>query len=179
MRGWAGTVGAVLLTISASANASIWGFDYGNGTTVDVEGTLTTSDVLTGGGYLVTSITGYRNGSDAIVGLAAPPTYGTYGFDNLLLPGPGSLLDVGGILFTTASGGAFNICGASPAFTGYVCGSSGYTEFNAKTGVANGVSFTVHKLPEPTTYVLMLAGLGAMGLAIRRRKVTGLGKLSS
>lgn len=179
MRGWAVTVGAALLAISASANASIWGFDYGNGTSVDVDGTLTTSDVLTGGGYLVTSITGFRNGTDAIVGLAAPPTFGTYGFDNLLLPGPGSLLDVGGILFTTASGGAFNICGSSPAFPGFVCGTSGYTEFNVNTGAATGVTFTVRKLPEPTTYVLMLAALGVMGLAVRRRKVTGPGKLSS
>ena len=179
MRGLAGLAGAVLLTISASASASIWEFDYGNGTTVDVEGTLTTSDVLTNGGYLVTSISGFRNGTDAIVGLATPPTFGTYGFDNLLLLGPGSLLDVGGILFTTASGGAFNICGASPAFPGYVCGSSGYTEFNARTAVATSVSFTVHKLPEPTTYVLVLAALGAMGLATRWRKLNGLGRLSS
>ncbi|MEO8523914.1 MAG: PEP-CTERM sorting domain-containing protein [Caldimonas sp.] len=168
-----------MLTISASASASIWGFDYGDGTSVEVDGTLTTSDVLTNGGYLVTSITGFRNGTDAIVGLATPPTYGTYGFDNLLLAGPGSLLDVGGILFTTASGGAFNICGASPAFTGYVCGSSGYTEFNAKTGVATGVTFTVQKLPEPTTYVLALAALGVMGLATRRRKVAVPERLSS
>ena len=172
MRGWAGTVGAVLLLVSASATASIWEFDYTNGSTVDVQGMLTTSDTLTSGGYLVTGISGFRNGSDAIVALLPPPTFSSYGFDNLLLPGPGSLLDAGGIAFRTLSGGTFNICGASPAYLGLFCGASGYTEFNMGSGVARTVTFTVRKVPEPATVALLLAALGAMALTTRRRKVT-------
>lgn len=170
MRGWTGTIGAVLLVLSAAAHASIWEFDYTNGSTLDVDGTLTTSDVLSNGGYLVTGISGFRNGSDAIVALAATPTLGSYGFDNLLLPGPGSLLDAGGIVFLTASGGAFNICSASPPYPGYSCGSSGYSELNIGTGGATAVTFTVHKLPEPATSALVLVALVAMGWATRRRK---------
>src|SRR5450755_3973589 len=154
--------------LSASAHASLWEFDYTNGSTVDVDGTLTTSDTLSNGGYFVTRISGFRNGSDAIVALAAPPTLGSYGFDNLLLAGPGSFLDAGGIAFTTASGGAFNICSASPPYPGYTCGTSGYTEFNIGTGAATAVTFTVRKLPEPATAVLVLAALAAMGLTTRR-----------
>lgn len=169
MRTWIGLIGAALLVASASANASlIWAFDYTNGSTVDVSGTLTTADTLSSGGYLVTGISGFRNGSDAITGLLPPPTFGGYGFDNLLLPGPGSLLDVGGLAFTTQSGGAFNICGASPAYPGYSCGSSGYTEFNMLTGAATLVNFTARQVPEPTT--LSLLGLGLLAGLMRRRK---------
>lgn len=170
MRGWAGTVGAVLLAASASASASVWQFDYTNGSTLDVDGMLTASDTLSNGGYLVTGITGVRNSSDMIVGLVAPPTLGNYGFDNLLLPGPGSFLDAGGIVFRTASGGAFNICATLPPYPGYSCGTRGYSEFNIATGAATSVRFTVHKLPEPATAALVLATLGAMALVTRRRK---------
>ncbi len=172
MRGWAGTVGAVLLAASASASASIWDFDYTNGSTVTVDGTLTASDTPTNGGYLVTAITGVRNGSDPITALIAPPTYATYGFDNLLLPGPVSFLDAGGILFRTASGGVFNICATLPPYPGYSCGSSGYSELNVATGAATSVTFTAHKLPEPATGALVLAALGTMTLLSRRRKAT-------
>jgi PEP-CTERM motif len=172
MRGLTGIVGALLLAASASANASLWQFDYTNGSTLDVDGTLTASDTLTNGGYLVTGITGERNGTDAIVDLVAPPTFDTYGFDNLLLPGPGSFLDAGGILFRTASGGAFNICATLPAYPGYSCGTSGYSELNVFTGAATSVTFTIHKLPEPATAALVLLALGAMALTSRRRKAT-------
>jgi hypothetical protein len=172
MRGWTGAVGAVLLAASASANASLWEFDYTNGSTLDVDGTLTTSDTLSDGGYLVTAISGERNGTDAIVALIPPPTFESFGFDNLLLPGPLSFLDAGGIAFTTASGGAFNICATLPAYPGFSCGTSGYTEFNIATGAATSVTFTVQKLPEPATAALVLAALGAMALSTRRRKAT-------
>jgi hypothetical protein len=89
----------------------------------------------------------------------------------LLLPGPGSFLDAGGIVFMTASGGAFNICATLPPYPGYSCGSSGYSELNIGTGAATAVTFTVLKLPEPATDVLVLAALAAMGLTTRRRKV--------
>jgi hypothetical protein len=53
--------------------------------------------------------------------------------------------------------------------SGQYC-SGGINSFATNDPLAFGGSMMLSKLPEPSTYVLMLAALGAIGLATRRRK---------
>jgi hypothetical protein len=78
----------------------------------------------------------------------------------------------------TASGLGFGVTNGDQSFSQYV-------QFTAKTGVAikglvfsnspaidafEVANFNVTAVPEPETYVLMLAGLGAVGFMSRRRR---------
>jgi hypothetical protein len=83
------------------------------------------------------------------------------------------VFDVDGQSFTTTPGLTYN--GVKPSFLGFVSD----TAFNKLTITDNTGGFAFDKLvtstgvapiPEPETYALMLAGLGLLGVAARRRK---------
>ena len=71
--------------------------------------------------------------------------------------------------FVTANGGTVN-----SAFAAFSTGlNAGKTYFNVHTSLAGGgeIRAFLAPVPEPETYALMLAGLGLLGFAVRRRQL--------
>ena len=158
---------ALLMLTSMAANASplYWNFNY-TGSGVTASGLLTTDSTLNGGAYLITDISGQRNG-ESILALAPAGTVNTTGgslfSDNLLfLNAP--YLDTAGVTFQTLSG-YYNLCYAGPG-----CGESGYQDINGQPIIFTPVQLTITAVPEPAT--LSLLGLGLIGLVALRRKQT-------
>ena len=119
----------------------------------------------TGPGYLATGVTGTING-DAITGLA--PLNSTAGNNNRVYPTSTPQLDWGDFGFATATT-LYNVFEGS-----YYQNHYGYFLAVGNGPIfANAVSFSLSPaaVPEPATWVLMLGGLGAVGVALRRRAV--------
>lgn len=153
-----------------------------------VSGTgLTGSGVLTGtstenGQYLIHDVTGTLNG-EALTLLPTttaypmanlPPSYifDTYVFDNVIYSNAsygspaqaGTWLDENG-LGLAYGGKSFNLTGNGVE----------HIFLYAPTQTAAGISLTVSPVPEAQSYLLLLAGIGALALAKRRRIMAGLG----
>jgi hypothetical protein len=170
-------VGAATLSLLAATPASaaeyLFAFNGSGlfGGTLTGSGTLTTDNTSTINplnGYTVqaiTGITGTFNGS-AITGLAP----GTFGANNLYyLTGP-FFVDGNGLGFTTASGIAANL---------FVTNGTSYRVNTQGAGLLTGLvtaqsSPVSAAVPEPSTWLLMLLGFGAIGYALRstRRGIT-------
>ena len=153
-----------LLTTPASATTYVFGF---SGAGQAGGGTLTTDNVtIASRGYTaqaITGITGTYNGS-AITGLMA----GLFGADNLYyLTGP-SFLDGSGLGFRTAAGNQVNLFYQDSARSYRVNTLNPFT-----TGFVTATSAAVTAaVPEPATWAMMIAGFGAVGLALRGRRQT-------
>lgn len=155
--------GLSCLAFGASASAATvydWSISSGlyNG-----NGTFTTNDTpASGSSFLLTDIDGLLNGSE-ITGLLPIGSIG--GNDNLFNPG-GPFLDGSGISFSTALD-QFNLFHGEAAH---------YALFGFNSTFDTDVTFTAQlaaaAVPEPATWGLMLAGFGAAGYALRRRKVS-------
>jgi hypothetical protein len=167
-------LGTITLT-AASANASIfWDWNY-IASGITASGTLTTVDNPNAdGGYLITGITGVRNG-ETIIGLQAAGTsiLGNEPFvvDDLIFRGPGPQLDGDGFGFSTADGNLSN-----PFFADFLA-TPGYLEFVSRPPFTPGApgpedselpvrffAVTV-SAPEPAAFGLVLCGLVLCGLA--------------
>jgi hypothetical protein len=134
----------------------------GSGPAVSFHGTFDASG--SGSNFTVNNVAGtetYDGVTSAITGISP------YAGADQLLAGAPLLPDFGGISFSTATNGDFNLYtwnGASYELSSNV-DPVGYPQ--------NGVllsSFSVSAVPEPATWAVFFLGLGALGVALRRRK---------
>jgi hypothetical protein len=168
----AAAVAASTLAAPQASADIVWNWGY-TGANIQAAGTFTTLDSAdVDGFYLVTAISGTRNG-DTITGLyptgSAIPGNEPYTLDNLVRFGADGQLTVHGLGFTTASGGYSNPFYAdffSPAIYLEV-----FTTQSSYQEVAVTFTATPSVVPEPASMLLMLAGLGALGFARGRRRV--------
>lgn len=166
---------AMFAAVPATAS-TLWNWSY-SGSGIDASGTFTTLESPdANGGYLITAITGTRNG-EAITALQPPGTSipGNEPFlvDDLVFQGPGPQLTSGGFGFATSAGNFSN-----PFYASFLP-TPGYLEFFSKPPFTPGtpgsedselpVKFTaiIVATPEPATFGLVFGVLAFVRL--RRR----------
>jgi hypothetical protein len=173
---------AALTTTTTPAIALSWDWSY-SGAGITARGTFTTVDTPDGSGfYLVTGISGMRNG-EIIIGLqptgTSIPGNEPFLVDNLVsLETP--QLTKNGFGYAVANGTFSN-----PFFADFLQPPD-YLEFFSAPPFTPGVigpedselpirfSATLAPIPEPATWALLLAGLGMLGLIARCRESAGL-----
>ena len=135
-----------------------WAFTYSGGS-VTASGTFTTASAAPGA-QDVLSIAGVRNGV-AIVGLVPVGSSLTYLFDNQFNPAAPYFTD-GGLLLAMDGAPDVNV---------YYLGGD-YIDLTdcETTCIETPISFNVTAVPEPATVLSMLAGLGLVGVQLRRRR---------
>lgn len=162
-----------LAAITTPASAAVFDFDFTTTSTLfggpnqTIVGTFTTADTTVDrfgfNALQITGISGTINGQ-AITGLfdSAGPYY-------YLTSGP-TFLDGSGVRFNTAlaSNIAFFHQDGVASDVYRVNGNGTISAFGPATSRA---AVTASAVPEPATWALMLMGFGAMGVAMRRRKV--------
>jgi hypothetical protein len=165
----------LLLLTTSLAHADAFAFSYDDtatgGTIIDVSG-LITATAQGGGAFLITGVTGTRNG-EAITSFASggpsPFIFHDTQIDNLLFvpPAPAFLSD------TSTSGFAFGT--SQGEFNPYFDpGTGDFFEYTLDSGNVPGteINFSVNAVPEPAFYqlagVMILSGVGL--LRRRRRK---------
>jgi len=158
-----------LLTTAPALASTLWQWEY-SGSGINARAAFTTVDSPdANGGYLITGITGTRNGI-AITGLQPPgtsiPGNEPYTVDDLVFLGPGAQLTSSGFGFSMADGNY-----ANPFYADFLP-TPGYLEFFSTPGSSNtelAVQFsaTPVSIPEPATFGLILGALAWAG--IRRR----------
>jgi PEP-CTERM motif-containing protein len=156
--GWACVVVLIFLVCGAtSAFADSFSFSY-TGSGVTASGTFTTNS-LSGGSYLITAITGTRNGQSMT--LLAPLAFD--GNDNLLFPTSPVL----NFKFSFTAGGVnYNVY-----FNSFACcgGTTTYYETSTPGVLGTQINFSASAVPEPSAFVLLISGLAAIGWGVRRK----------
>jgi hypothetical protein len=170
---------AITLTMATAAASTLWQWQY-SGAGITATGTFTTVDSPDeNGGYLITGITGTRNGI-AITGLQPPgtsiPGNEPFTVDDLVFLGPGPQLTSGGFGFSMADGSYSN-----PFYADFLP-TPGYLEFFSKPPFTGGMpgpgsselpvqfSVTPVAIPEPATSVLVLSGILAWSRVRRQSR---------
>lgn len=170
----------VFTLVGTAASAStLWNWTY-TAPTITASGTFTTDDVPAAtGGYLITGITGTRNGSP-IIGLqptgTAIPGNEPFDVDNLVFLQQGPQLTKAGFGFATADGNF-----ANPFFADFLLVPS-YLEFFSTPPFNDGgqgpgdselpIQFSASPVPEPSFSVVIACAL-ALGISWSQfRKVT-------
>lgn len=164
---------ASFVAIATSAAATVYDLRY-VGYTGDIEITATISttggEVTSGsatltpawaslGGDALSDVPLYPNPDPGAVSYS-PSAFFIY--DNLIYHG-NPVFDVDGLLFVTSGGIEYNLWGIGPdAYQLY--------EYNPTTGAEVTDTGTLI-VPEPEGWTLMLVGVGAIGAALRARKV--------
>ena len=156
--------GLALLGAAASAQAAAynWSWSPEPGPYSSFSGTLTTSDTLNNGGYLVTALailTTTYPGSQTGTLL---PVYGYLGNDNILYPGGEHLLNFSGLSFQMGDASQWNIY-----YTGV--GFGDYALIPSSGGPSQGLFSALSAVPEPSEWAAISFGvLGLVYVAKRR-----------
>lgn len=159
-------------TMTAGAS-TIWTWDY-SGSGITASGTFATdSSPDASGGYLITGITGTRNGK-MITGLQAPgtsiPGNEPFTVDDLVFLGPGPQLTSHGFGFSLSDGTYSN-----PFYADFLP-TPEYLEFFSIPGVAHtelpvAFSATPVTTPEPATFGLAFGVLVAVSAFVRWKRL--------
>ncbi len=164
----AGLVAITLTTTPVSAS-TLWNWVY-SASGITASGTFTTlENPNANGGYLITRITGTRNG-ETITRLQTPgtsiPGNEPYTVDDLVFRGPGPQLTSHGFGFSTSGGNYSN-----PFYADFLP-TPGYLEFFSMPGSGHSelpvrFSATPVSIPEPATCALIFGGALAL-ISFRR-----------
>jgi hypothetical protein len=168
---------SILLTTSSVLTASassVWEWSY-SGVGITASGTFITVDEpdSDNGGYLITAITGTRNGQKitALQPAGTPiPGNEPYAVDNLVFKGAGAQLTSHGFGLATSDGNY-----ANPFYANFLP-DPGYLEFysipasHASTELPVVFSATLISTPEPGTCALVFIAFTLCGFTTRRMK---------
>ena len=161
LQGFLAAATATLALASTSARAdTVWNFTF-SGVGVSASGSVeiagdgsTPSPLLSiSGVYSDPTIT---NGT--IDGFVAPGTDSAFTYDNLF----------GGSPYVTGNGILFDVNGVQHVNL-FSIGSDYWIAANEAVGLNEQVTFTLASVPEPAALAMMLAGLGGLALARRRK----------
>lgn len=168
----------IALTATPATASKLWNWDY-SGSGITAHGTFATVESPNpNGGYLITGITGTRNGK-TITGLQAPgtsiPGNEPYTVDNLVFLGPGPQL--------TSHGFGFAISGrdySNPFYADFLP-TPKYLEFFSMPPFKSGAvafdhtelpvqfSATPVPIPEPASYALVFGALAVASVRSRSK----------
>lgn len=170
-----------MLTFEGIAPA--WSGDAESFPLPDLRLYITTEDELStstapsnlGQGYRITSFSGTRNGVAITPVFSSADAFYSYGIDSYLYPGNPQLVGGAGLAYTTSDGLLFNLYGFTATFVNPVEiqwweMSSSPSSSPYSPNVTFRGELTLAAVPEPTTTGMMLAGLAAVGIALRRRR---------
>lgn len=150
--------GSLALSTAASAAQYLVSYDVTpslGGSVAKFTGTLTTTDTANVNGFfLITGLTGSRNGTAATLA----PIGGFGSNDNLFKP-VADFVDVNGFNYS-AGGTIFNV---------YRAGPGALQEFQVGNITNFKVSAVTGAVPESATWLMMILGFGVVGAAMRRR----------
>ena len=156
--------GLALLGAAASAQAAAynWSWSPEPGPYSSFSGTLTTSDTLNNGGYLVTALailTTTYPGSQTGTLL---PVYSFLGNDNILYPG-GGVLDNLGLSFQMGDASLWNIFYTGGEIDGYLVNPT------SLEGSSQGLFSALSAVPEPSEWAAISFGLLGLVYVAKRR----------
>ena len=162
---------AILLLTAPAKASKLWNWHY-SASGITASGTFTTVDNPNAdGGFLITDITGTRNGL-SITGLqrtgTSIPGNEPFTVDNLVFPGPGPQLTSHGFGFSISNGDFSN-----PFYADFLP-TPGYLEFLSIQPTNGGsdhtelpIQFSATPVPEPATCLLIIGS--ALALCAFRR----------
>jgi len=145
------------------ASASVVTFSYGDGSTLQVQGTLI--GTFNGNVFTATSAAGTYNGTP--ISLVTPGVDGAFIYDNwVYLPAAPQFVDLDGLVFNVAGLGDVNFC----AGTG-CAGFAGYTNISDFGGYQfTNLTYAVFSsTPEPSTLLMFGSGIMALAGGLRRK----------
>jgi hypothetical protein len=166
----------LLEVVQSSLSAStLWAWEYSTSQAVASGTMLTSSSPEASGGYLITDLTGARNGK-TITGLQPPgmsiPGNEPFTVDNLLFPDSEAKLTGNGFGFSLSDGTFSN-----PFFADFLP-TPGYLEFFSNPGVGSTelearFSATLLVTPEPTLLNPFLEVVALALFLVKRRRALG------
>ncbi len=186
MRHWLALGAAALALAGSPAKAATYNLDF-TGSTFDVIATIVTGASAPGGGYDITSISGYdtsKYGTYNITGLikapGTPPNQGVYyasnglgwTYNDVFYPSGNPYVANSGPLFADASGNIMNLYSTGPNTYYLSVDNPGGSLWNpGDRGTLTAGPGGVSQTPLPSTWMMLIAGIVGLGfLAYRGTK---------